>query len=117
MELTNIIREDFVKFTPETKISEIVGEMINGEEAVAIFDENNFIGIISITDIITRDYPVETKAKNLVRRNVPKININADFINIAKVFLENNIKAVPVFEEEELKGLLYEKDDYQTKDT
>lgn len=110
MNLTNLIRENFVRVTPETNISKIVSKMMKGEEVVVVCDENNFIGIISANDIIDRDYPIETKAKTLVRKNIPKIEGDVDFIKAAKIFLENNIKAIPIFFKDELTGLLYEKD-------
>ncbi len=106
-----IVREDFVKVGPETHLSEVVGEMLKGEEAAAVFDENGFVGIISINDLIDRDYPTETKVKNLVRKNIPKIEKKEiDVIKLAKMFLENDIKAIPVFENEKFLGLIFERD-------
>ena len=110
MDLTNIIRKDFVKVGLDTKISEIVGKMLEGEEAVVVCDGNDFIGIISANELIDRDYPIETKAKTLVRKNIPKMKGEIDFIKAAKMFLENGVKAIPVFSKNELIGLLYEKD-------
>ena len=111
MELTDLVKRDFVKVAPETKISEIVGYMMKGEEAVGIFDESEFVGIISINDLIDRDYPTETKAKNLVRKNIPKVKVEElDFIKVAKMFLENNVKAIPIFENGELIGFICERD-------
>lgn len=110
MDLTNIIRKDFVKVDLDTKISEIVGKMLEGEEAVVVCDGNDFIGIISANELIDRDYPIETKAKTLVRKNIPKMKGEIDFIKAAKMFLENGVKAIPVFSKNELIGLLYEKD-------
>jgi|GEM_PF-1718343 len=111
MGLEKIIRKDFVKVTPETKISEIVGYMMKDEEAVAVFEGNNFSGIVSVNNLIDRDYPIETKVKSIVRKNIPKMKIEElDAIRIAKMFLENNIKAIPIFENENLSGFIFEKD-------
>ena len=110
MDLTTLIEKDFVKVEPDTKISEIVGKMINGKDAVAVCNENDFIGIISASDIIDRDYPIETKAKTLARKNIPKIEVDIDFAKAARLFADNNVKAIPFFSEDKLMGLLYEKD-------
>ena len=115
VDLTDLVRKDYVKVNPETKISEIVSKMVKGEEAVVVCDGKEFIGIISDNEIIDRDYPIETKAKTLVRKNIPKVE-EIDSMKVAKMFLENNIKAIPVFSKNELIGLLYEKDFIRNSD-
>lgn len=115
MDLSKIIRKEFTKVSPETSISEIASKMTRGEEAVVVCD-NEFIGIISSNQIIDRDYPAETKAKKLVRKNIPKIEGKLDPTMTTKIFLENNIKAIPVFSKEELTGIIYEKDFVRNSD-
>jgi len=116
MNFTDFIRKDFVKVELDTKISEIVGKMLKGEEAVVVFEGNEFIGIISANELIDKDYPIETKAKHLVKKNLPKIEGEIDFIKAAKTFLENKTKAIPIFSGEELMGFLYEKDFVRNSD-
>lgn len=93
----------------ETKISKIVAKMIEGKEALAVFDDD-FVGIISSNEIIDRDYPMETKARHLVKKNLPKIEEKTGISEAAKIFLDNNIKAAPVFSGKNIIGLIYEKD-------
>lgn len=106
----NLVKRDFAKVTPETKLSKIIGKLAENEEAVAVFDGNNFLGLISANNLIERDYPSDTKAKSLIRKNVPKIDESTDIINASKLLLENDLKALPVFSGGKIKGLLYEKD-------
>ncbi|UCG95329.1 MAG: CBS domain-containing protein [archaeon] len=109
MDLSELVRKDFLEVGPDAKISEVASHMIRGEEAVVVCDEN-FIGIISSNQLIDRDYPAETKTRTLVRKNIPRIEDDIGSAGVAKLFLENNVKAVPVFSKDKLAGLLYEKD-------
>lgn len=110
MDVERLIRKDFPKVGPETKISEIVGKMLGGEDSVAVLDGHKFLGVISANEIIERDYSIETKARHLVRKNTTRIEDKVDDALAAKIFLESNVKAVPVFSKKKLVGLLYEKD-------
>lgn len=110
MNVSQLAKKDFEKVSPETKISKIVSKMIGGSEALAVFDSNNFLGIISSSEIIERDYPMDTKARHLVRKNMPRIEDGFDISEAARIFLENNVKALPVFSKKEIIGLIYEKD-------
>ncbi len=116
MDIENIIKRDFKKVEKETKISKIVSKMKRGTEAVAVFDGKDFLGIISSNQIIDRDYPAETKAKTLVKKNIPKIESKVSPMEIAKIFLENNIKAIPIISKKEITGLLYENDFIRNSD-
>src|SRR4030042_3448644 len=53
---------------------------------------------------------MDTKARHLVRKNMPRIEDGVEISEAARVCLENNVKAVPVFSKKEITGLLYEKD-------
>lgn len=105
-----IIRKDFPKTTPETELSKIVNIFSNGVEAIPVFKDKKYAGMISINNITKRDYPAKTKVKKLMRKNIPKANKKMDFIELCKLVLKNDIKALPVFENEEFLGLIYEKD-------
>ncbi len=117
MNVNNFLRKDFLKVGPDTKISEIAAKMMKGEEAAAVVDGSRFLGIISANNLIDRDYPAETKAKNLARKNVPKIEGDLDIFKLAKMFLENNIKAIPVLSGGKLLGLVFESDIVQNSET
>ncbi|MCD6368055.1 MAG: CBS domain-containing protein [Candidatus Aenigmarchaeota archaeon] len=108
--MKEFLRKDFVKVDLDTRISEIVGKMLEGEEAVAVFDDEEFVGIISINKLIERDYPPETKAKSVVLKNIPKLNGDETFSEISRLFLESDVKALPVFSNGELEGMVFEHD-------
>jgi len=109
--IKNLIKEDFKRIEINSELSEIVNIMKNEEEALAVFEDGNFVGILSINDFMERIYPTNTKIKTLVKKNIPKFEIEElDFIKICKTFLENKFKAIPIFSGDELKGLIYEKD-------
>ena len=108
--IEDLIKKDFEKVQSNSKVSEII-ELIRKEEALAVFEDKEFLGIVSIGDVIERDYPSEAKINKMTRKNIPKIEKNKlEETEVAKMFLDSKFKAIPIFEKNKLEGLLYEKD-------
>jgi len=108
--ISKIIRSEFPKIEANTTVSEIISIFLDGFESVPVFDNKKFHGIVSINDLIIKDYDAKAKVGNIARKNIPKCKEDINFIEAAKLFLNNDIKAVPIFSGENLTGLLLEKD-------
>ncbi|MCD6477819.1 MAG: CBS domain-containing protein [Candidatus Aenigmarchaeota archaeon] len=108
-DVSKIIRKDFPKVGPDVSISEIINHLKN-HEAIPVFQGDEFIGIVSLSDIIRRDYPPNTKTKTIVRKNLPEVNENDSITKVARLFLESDSDALPVFSGKTLLGLVYQRD-------
>ncbi|RLF61706.1 MAG: hypothetical protein DRN16_03310, partial [Thermoplasmata archaeon] len=70
--ISKIIRSEFPKIEANTTVSEIISIFLDGFESVPVFDNEKFHGIVSINDLIIKDYDAKAKVGNIARKNIPK---------------------------------------------
>lgn len=86
-------RDEVLNILKEKKIS-----------GVPILKGNNVVGIVSRTDLLKN--PEEEQLAMLMQRNPITVNRKADITEAAKLFLENNIRRLPVVNNGDLVGMV-----------
>ncbi len=124
--VSEYMSRNVVTASPDTTVEMAAKSMVNnGFRRLPIIRENVLIGIITASDILrflgsgdmfTRlvtgnarevfDVPIRT----LIRRDVIFTSSDMDLGEAAGIMLEKNVGSLPVFEDDELKGIITERD-------
>lgn len=110
--IENIVVKDVIIASPEDSLSSILGKAKKYRiHQIPILEENKFIGMIFIKDIVIKDIDVEkTKAKSIVVLNIPKLDYNISSIEAARKIIQSGFRALPVFEKNKMIGIISEID-------
>ncbi|TGC11007.1 CBS domain-containing protein [Methanolobus halotolerans] len=112
--------------TPKTSIGDVAKMMIdNGFRRVPLIKNGDILGMVTASDIMrfigsgdafhrlmtgnvheALNEPVDS----LISKKLVSINIDADMGNAARLMLENNIGSLPVMDNDELAGIITERD-------
>lgn len=74
-------------------------------DVLIVMDGNEYKGVITRKDILRAKIPPEAKVKRFVR-SAPKIKLNTSIEETARLMLESGIFCLPVFEGNEIKGVV-----------
>lgn len=106
----SITENDFFSVSLKDEVREVLNK-IREENVFAapVIEDGEFEGVITWREILQRSVPPETKVGALVL-HPPKIEADMNVVEVADLMLETGSRAVPVFEDEELIGLITQKD-------
>ncbi|MFB6075529.1 MAG: CBS domain-containing protein [Candidatus Aenigmatarchaeota archaeon] len=109
IKVKDILPLEYKKISKEEHLSKAKG--IFKEEdvyALCVYDENNgFIGLTTERNLAERGVPAHTKIKSLIY-NPPKIKPEDAFVDAAKKVLDSGYDAAPIFDNDEVIGVLTE---------
>lgn len=106
----SVVEEEFFSVSPEDQVREVLSK-IRKENVFAapVVEDGELKGVITWREILQRSVPPETKVKSLVL-NPPKVEADTNLVEVADLMLETGSRAVPVFEEGDLVGLITQKE-------
>ena len=110
--IREILVKDVITASIDDSISSILGKAKEYRiHQIPIIKEGEFIGMIFIKDIVIKDLDAEkTKAKALVVSNIPKLDANMTIEEAARKIIQSGIRALPVFENNKMIGIISEVD-------
>ncbi len=104
----DVMSKNFVTMSEVEPLSKAMAVFDEREpDVVVVFDDKgNYKGILSERWIYrSRLDPARTRVKTLTR-SVPKVSPDTPVVDVAKLMVENYVQAVPVFDGEELVGIV-----------
>ncbi len=112
MKVREVMTRQAVKVLPSTPIREVAEKMRDlGVEAVAVCDEDHFLGFVWDHDIVScvvagRARPGRTCTRSILRRLEASITPESELIQAAMIMAENGVRLLPVLDRGRLVGLL-----------
>lgn len=104
-EIRNYIRRDVTIFKPDDITSEILGFLLKVARYEALVESNGKIGVISIRDLLDVVQPAQTTLRGLWITS-RKVSPSVLVIEVTHEMIKNNIRALPVIENDELVGII-----------
>ncbi|MEM3126751.1 MAG: CBS domain-containing protein [Candidatus Woesearchaeota archaeon] len=107
MEAKDIIQKEFVKINKDDNISQFANSLKRDKHKTGlVFDGDDFLGIISFRHLIhARVQPHATKIGNHVA-HVPHLRENTDILDVAYFMFHSNARALPVFDNDKVVGIV-----------
>ncbi|MEM3341157.1 MAG: CBS domain-containing protein [Thermoplasmata archaeon] len=98
----NIMTKDVVSAERHEKVSEILGRMkTHGIHEIPVIEKNKVLGLVSYSNILKkRQIPVSTAVENIMVR-APKVTEDHNIIDITRLMLDTDFKALPVIDNED----------------
>ena len=105
MDITNAITTEYVEHTPDTRVSRLVGTFDDPTVRGVVVSGDDFEGVITRRQLATSHHKPEAKLASLVW-SVPRLTPGEDIRKVAQLMIDSNSPLLPVFEGEELSGVV-----------
>ncbi|MFW6153384.1 MAG: CBS domain-containing protein [Halobacteriota archaeon] len=113
MDIANIASPDFLEVDVDTRLGK-VRAMFEAEnpKGIIVTDDGSFVGVIGERVLLQSHVEDNAKASALIKRSrtdpVPKVDRHEDVRNVARYLIEGGTKVAPVFEHDDLWGVITE---------
>ena len=100
-------------FKPEDSVSRVLGELMKTGRYEAVISSVERYGIITIRDMLDINQPEQTKLGNYssgVWRVLEPVAPDYFLVEAAHLLMEINVRAIPVIEDDEVKGIISQVD-------
>ena len=105
MDVTNAISTEYVEFSPDERVSKLVGQFDDpGVRGVVVYG-NEFEGVVTRRQLATTHHPPGAKVGSLAW-NVPRLAPDEDIRKVAQLMIDGDSLVLPVFEDGELTGVV-----------
>ncbi|MFB6102371.1 MAG: CBS domain-containing protein [Haloplanus sp.] len=105
MDISDIVSQDYVEFSPETRVSKLVGVFDDpAVKGVAVVGEE-FKGVVTRRQLATSHHQPNEKIGTLVW-HVPQLAPDEDIRKVAQLMIDSDSQLLPVFEGETLTGVV-----------
>jgi len=111
MDIADIATRDYVEVDVGTRMGKIRSTFENGNpKGIIVTDDGEYRGVISEREVLQSHVEDDAKVAALIKpsRNVPapKVSRTENVREVARVLVEGNAKVAPVFESDELWGVI-----------
>jgi CBS domain-containing protein len=109
MNIADIATEEYVEVGVDDRLGKIrsVFEREN-PKGIVVTDDGDYEGIITERQLLQSHVEDDAKASVMVRRNIPRVDREEGIRDVARMLVEGNTKVAPVFEGDELWGIITE---------
>ncbi|AKH98228.1 CBS domain-containing protein [Halanaeroarchaeum sulfurireducens] len=106
MDITDIVSQDYVEFSPDTQVSKLVGAFDDpGVKGVVVVRDGVFEGVITRKQLAGSHHQPDQKVGSLVWQ-VPRLAPDEDVRKVAQLMIDGDSQLLPVFEGENLIGVV-----------
>ncbi|MFB6134018.1 MAG: CBS domain-containing protein [Halanaeroarchaeum sp.] len=105
MDITDIVSQDFVEFTPDTQVSKLAGAFEDPSVKGVVVRGDVYEGMITRRQLATSHHPPDQKIGSLVW-NVPRLDPDEDVRTVAQLMIDADAQVLPVFEGTDLRGVV-----------
>ena len=107
MDISPIIKDDFIVLDEKANVSELIGQMRKFEKrSCVVFQNNKYLGLIEKKKMLrSRLDTLEAKVRKYVKRS-PIVNEKAEVIATANLMFNNDTEFLPVEKEKQIIGVI-----------
>ena len=105
MNIADIVSEEYVEFTPDTRISKLVGTFDDRTITGVVVHGDEFEGVVTRKQLATSHRQPNEKVGSLVW-HVPRLSPDEDVRKVAQLMIDTDSQLLPVFEDGELIGVV-----------
>jgi CBS domain-containing protein len=105
MDITDIVSQEYVTFTPETRVSKLAGAFDDPSVAGVVVAGDEFEGVVTRRQLATSHHQPNETVGSLVW-HVPRLDPDEDVRRVAQLMIDSGSKLLPVFEGETVTGVV-----------
>lgn len=106
MDISDAVSTDYVEHDVKTPVSKLRGSFEDQNcRVVVITNGGEFEGVVAQTQLLSSHHPPDETAMNVLQ-HPPKVQRTEDVRETARLMVENELRLLPVFENEQLVGVV-----------
>lgn len=107
MDITDLVTTEYVEFTPDTRVSKLVGTFDDPSvKGVIVREEDGDVeGVVTRRQLASSHHPPDEKLGSLVW-HVPRLSPDEDVRKVARLMVEGDSQFLPVFDRETFEGVV-----------
>jgi len=106
MDIRDIVSTEYVEFQADQRVSKLVGAFDDpAVSGVVVTDDGEFEGVVTRRQLAASQHQPAEKVRSLVW-SVPRLAPGEDIREVARLMIDSDAKVLPVFEGEELVGVV-----------
>ena len=105
MDIQEIISQEFVAHSPDTRVSKLVGTFEDPDVTGVIVEGDEFEGVVTRRQLATSRRPPTEKLGSLAW-SVPRLRPDEDVRKVAQLMIDSDAQLLPVFEGQDLVGVV-----------
>jgi len=105
MNITHIVSDEYVEFDTESRVSKLASAFEDQSRKGVIVSGDGVEGVVTRRQLATSHHQPNEKLESLVW-HVPRLSPDADIRKVAQLMIDSDSQMLPVFEGEELAGVV-----------
>ncbi|MEF8841609.1 MAG: CBS domain-containing protein [Haloarculaceae archaeon] len=105
MDVTNIVSDDYVELSPETRVSKLASTFENPTVKGVVVHRDEFEGVVTRRQLATSHHQPNEKLGSLVW-HVPRLAPDEDVRKVAQLMIDSDAQFLPVFDGAKLVGVV-----------
>ena len=105
MDIANLVSEEYVEFSPDTRVSKLVGTFADSAVDGVVVYGDEFEGVVTRRQLTTSHHQPNEKLGSLAW-NVPRLAPDEDVREVARLMIDSDSRLLPVFEDRQLIGVV-----------
>ena len=105
MDIEDAISTEYHEFSPDTRVSKLVGTFDDPSIKGVLVRGDEFEGVVTRRQLATSHHQPDEKLGSLVW-HVPRLAPDEDIRKVAQLMIDSNSQILPVFETDDLKGVV-----------
>lgn len=105
MNISQIVSEDYVEYSPDTRVSKLAGTFQDPSVKGVVVHGDEFRGVVTRRQLASSHHQPDEKVASLVW-HVPKLTADEDVRKVAQLMIDSDSRVLPVFEGRTLVGVV-----------
>jgi CBS domain-containing protein/ribosome-associated translation inhibitor RaiA len=105
MDIEDIVSQEYVTFSPETRVSKLAGTFDDPSVEGVVVQGDEFEGVVTRRQLATSHHQPDEKLRSLVW-HVPRLDPTEDVRRVAQLMIDSDARLLPVFEGDSLVGVV-----------
>jgi CBS domain-containing protein/ribosome-associated translation inhibitor RaiA len=105
MDIADIVSNEYVEFSPDARVSKLVGTFDDPTIKGVVVQDGEFEGVVTRRQLATSHHQPDEKVGSLVW-HVPRLSPDEDVRKVAQLMIDSDSQVLPVFEGQNMLGVV-----------
>jgi CBS domain-containing protein len=109
MNIADIATREYIQVDVDERLGKVRSLFdTDNPKGIVVSDDGEYVGLVTERQLLRSQIEDDAKVQVIARNNVPRVERTDDVRDVARMLVEGNTKVAPVFENDELWGIITE---------
>jgi CBS domain-containing protein len=109
MNIADIATREYIQVDVDERLGKLRSQFESeNPKGIVVLDDGEYVGLVTERQLLQSHIEDDAKVRVIVRNNVPRVERTDGVRDVARMLVEGNVKVAPVFENDELWGIVTE---------